>query len=98
MPRKRRLSETMPEGWYEAQLARQDGHCAICPNTPKSRRLHIDHDHQTGKVRGLLCYPCNRLLLGAGVRSDRLRAAADYLDSEGVLTEEVSCFGNAATT
>jgi hypothetical protein len=97
MPRKRRLSETMPDGWYEAQLARQDGHCAICPNTPKSRRLHIDHDHATGKVRGLLCFPCNRLLLGAGVKSDRLRRAADYLDSEGVVTEAVSCSMNAAT-
>lgn len=89
MPRKRRPSETMPEGWYEAQLARQGGHCAICPNTPKVRRLHIDHDHKTGKVRGLLCFPCNRFILGAGVRPERLRAAADYLESGGVIHEAI---------
>jgi hypothetical protein len=96
MPRKRRLSETMPEGWYEAQLARQGGHCAICPNTPKSRRLHIDHDHKTKVIRGLLCFPCNRFILMAGFKPERLRAAADYLEAGGVVTEEVSCFANAA--
>jgi hypothetical protein len=82
--RARRLSEIMPAGWYEAQLARQDGHCAICPNTPKSRRLHIDHDHKTGKVRGLLCFPCNRLLLHRGVTPTLLRAAAAYLEAPPV--------------
>lgn len=89
MPRPRRLSETMPEGWYEAQLARQGGGCAICASTPKSRRLHIDHDHKTGVVRGLLCFPCNRLLLGAHRDPARLRAAAAYLEMGGVVHEVV---------
>jgi hypothetical protein len=47
---------------YARLLAAQGGHCALCPNTPKTRRLHVDHDHATGKVRGLLCHRCNRAL------------------------------------
>jgi hypothetical protein len=38
---------------YARLLAAQDGHCALCPNVPKTRRLHVDHDHATGRVRGL---------------------------------------------
>lgn len=45
---------------YAALLAAQDGHCAMCPSEPKTRRLHVDHNHRTGKVRGLLCFRCNR--------------------------------------
>ena len=45
---------------YDAMFERQGGRCAICRRPPKSgRRLHVDHDHDTGKVRGLLCMPCN---------------------------------------
>jgi len=41
----------------------QNGLCAICENPPKGKRpLCIDHNHKTGKVRGLLCYACNRAL------------------------------------
>jgi hypothetical protein len=47
---------------YARLLEAQGGHCALCPNTPKTRRLHVDHDHATGKVRGLLCHRCNRAL------------------------------------
>jgi hypothetical protein len=45
---------------YFEMLERQGGHCALCPATPKTRRLHVDHDHKTGAVRGLLCHRCNR--------------------------------------
>jgi Recombination endonuclease VII len=44
---------------YDRLLAEQGGVCAICGATPKTRRLHIDHDHKTGRVRGLLCHRCN---------------------------------------
>lgn len=46
---------------YDEMLAAQGGHCALCPRRPKpTRRLDMDHNHQTMKIRGLLCVPCNR--------------------------------------
>lgn len=48
---------------YAALLAKQGGGCAICQATigevKRNRRLFVDHDHQTGEVRGLLCGRCN---------------------------------------
>ncbi len=66
---------------YARMLAEQGGHCALCPNTPKTRRLHVDHDHRTGAVRGLLCYPCNRALPAGKGREWFLRAY-DYLNPD----------------
>jgi hypothetical protein len=51
---------------YDALLEKQKGCCAICRAVPKTTRLAVDHDHQTGEVRGLLCKRCNHDLLGAG--------------------------------
>lgn len=47
---------------YDEMLAEQAGVCAICGNPPKKRRLYVDHDHDTGRVRGLLCAHCNSSL------------------------------------
>lgn len=44
---------------YEAILASQNGRCGICGNGPGGTRLHVDHDHQTLCIRGLLCGRCN---------------------------------------
>lgn len=49
---------------FAAMLKAQDGRCAVCgvtkPNGAKrQRRMFVDHDHETGKVRGLLCHGCN---------------------------------------
>lgn len=44
---------------YDLLLKRQGGVCAICGKPPKKTRLAVDHDHKTGKVRGLLCFYCN---------------------------------------
>lgn len=69
---------------YEAMLAEQDGGCAICGTTePKGsygKVFAIDHCHATGKVRALLCAPCNQTL--GFMRDDPalLRVAADYLE------------------
>ncbi len=67
---------------YTRLLAAQDGHCALCPNTPKTRRLHVDHDHATGEVRGLLCHRCNRAL-PTWVTAEWLRGAAVYVGTHG---------------
>jgi hypothetical protein len=66
---------------YEEMLARQGGVCAICRCSARGsdRRLHVDHDHATGRVRGLLCGPCNHAV---GLFKDdpaRLSRAATYL-------------------
>lgn len=53
---------------YDAMLVRQGGGCAVCGALPDGRRLHIDHDHETGKVRGLLCSGCNTAI--GGFRED----------------------------
>ena len=81
MPRKptRRAQLGLTIEQYEDRLAKQDGHCALCPATPKTRRLNVDHDHKTGKVRALLCNRCNRAL-PSWVTSAWLRDAAMYLD------------------
>jgi hypothetical protein len=63
---------------YERMLEAQGGGCAICGAKPKTRRLHVDHDHATGKVRGLLCHRCNRAL-PTWVTVSWLRDAIDYL-------------------
>lgn len=45
---------------YDQMFEEQNGICAICGGINKSgRRLHLDHDHKTGKIRGLLCGNCN---------------------------------------
>lgn len=66
---------------YERMLAEQGGGCAICARTPdeEGRRLHVDHDHETGLVRGLLCGNCNRGIGYLGDSHERISSAADYL-------------------
>lgn len=68
---------------YDAMLIAQDGVCAICGKTPweEEKRLAVDHNHETGRVRGLLCNNCNS---GIGYLQDNpglCRLAADYLDT-----------------
>lgn len=45
---------------FENFLASQGGLCAICERPLVDKKTHIDHCHDTGKVRGLLCGPCNQ--------------------------------------
>ena len=70
-------------GDYEAMLEEQNGGCATCGRLPSRISLHVDHDHKTHDVRGLLCMQCNN---GIGLLQESpelLRDAADYL--EGIL-------------
>jgi hypothetical protein len=68
---------------YEEMLAAQGGTCALCGGSdPKAARggaFAVDHCHETGKVRALLCSPCNKGIGLLGDDPDRLLAAAMYL-------------------
>lgn len=59
-----------------------DGVCWICrePEAVPGRSLSVDHCHQIGTVRGLLCTRCNQVLGRMKDRPDWLRRAADYLE------------------
>lgn len=77
---------TWPDGvGYDDLLALQKGRCAICGCTPQTRRLAVDHDHETGMVRGLLCSGekgCNHGLLGAARDNvETLKRAVYYLEN-----------------
>lgn len=65
---------------FAAMLAAQGGACAICQRIT-DRPLHVDHDHETGRVRGLLCYSCNAALGSFGDSPARLLSALAYLAS-----------------
>lgn len=58
----------------------QGGACAICRLEFGDKSPRIDHCHETGVVRGLLCMKCNSGLGMFGDRPERIQAALDYLD------------------
>lgn len=58
---------------YATISAFQGGVCAGCGDAPRGVRLAVDHCHKTGRIRGLLCWLCNR---AAGLLKDRAHAAA----------------------
>lgn len=72
---------------YNRMFAEQKGLCAICNNselsihnnTGKIMRLAVDHDHKTGKVRGLLCGQCNQALGKFKDDSELILKAYNYL-------------------
>lgn len=94
MARRRRVSvnaaitrKARTDGTYELLLEKQGGKCALpsCDKTPEtsaknSTRLDIDHDHSTGRIRGLLCRNHNLMLKRRISDSRLLRELADYLD------------------
>lgn len=73
---------------YNAQLKRQAHRCAICrrpesiksKRTGKPRRLAVDHDHVTGRLRGLLCHRCNVLVWALEDNHTTLAAIAKYIE------------------
>jgi hypothetical protein len=67
---------------YEALLTRQGGGCGICGRTPGKVSLHVDHDHETGEIRGLLCVGCNNALGQLHDDPVLLYRAADYVSSD----------------
>jgi hypothetical protein len=88
--KRRRHIKTMygvtPE-WYDAMMESQGGVCAICEQREtvmrfgKLKLLSVDHDHTTGKPRGLLCQGCNQGIGHLGEDIVRMEAAAQYLEA-----------------
>jgi hypothetical protein len=74
---------------YDALLHKQGGRCAICrgSHVGHGEHLHVDHDHSTGAIRGLLCAKCNTMLGLSGDSPEVLRAAIDYLRGTDGLQE-----------
>tara|TARA_Y100001963_G_C6560454_1_gene344053 strand:+ start:174 stop:653 length:480 start_codon:yes stop_codon:yes gene_type:complete len=64
---------------YERMLTEQKGVCAICGNGGGNKHLHVDHCHDTNKVRGLLCFNCNNALGNFKDNTDLLNRASMYL-------------------
>ena len=65
---------------YDAKLADQGGVCCICGREPRPDiSLHVDHNHETGELRGLLCFPCNVTIGLLREDHDHLSAVAQYL-------------------
>lgn len=69
--------------FYEKLYEKQEGKCAICgvKETILNRKLAVDHDHDTGKIRGLLCTNCNSILGYADDNIIILEKVIKYLGS-----------------
>jgi len=69
---------------YYLMFNAQEGCCAICGKPAElGKRLHIDHDHETGEVRSLLCMPCNTAIGLLKENPIVIRQAADYIEAGG---------------
>lgn len=74
---------------YNAMLFDQGERCAICKKQETSkfkgtgRSFSVDHCHETGKIRGLLCHRCNTSLGGFGDSVELLLTAVSYLSGHG---------------
>ena len=73
---------------YYAILGEQEGRCAVCcgPSGRESGYFDVDHDHATGKVRGLLCNSCNKVIV-ATHSPDWYLLAREYLMRPGKSTK-----------
>ena len=70
---------------YDRMFDEQGGSCAVCGTEDPGRkgRFHVDHNHSTGKVRGLLCMGCNTGLGALKDSPEVLLKAATYLLEQG---------------
>ncbi|WP_078869170.1 endonuclease VII domain-containing protein [Streptomyces sp. NRRL B-1347] len=72
---KRKYGLTMEE--RDEMIAEQKWLCVICLKAPPA---HVDHCHETGRVRGVLCFNCNSAIGKLGDDPDALRRAISYLE------------------
>lgn len=73
---------------YEALLDQQNGECFLCQKK-ETRNLAVDHNHVTGKVRRLLCGPCNQALGLFKDNSNVLKRAAVYVETDFKLPDDI---------
>ena len=79
--RHRQRTYSLSPDAFDAMVAAQQNRCAICDrDMGGGRQRHIDHCHDTGRVRALLCRQCNSALGYAEDSPERLRAMADYIE------------------
>lgn len=74
---------------YQILLDKQQGKCAICNQASESKRftrLHVDHNHDNGEIRGLLCSSCNTAIGLLKEDPQVLRNCIEYLKRGGQLT------------
>lgn len=72
----------MSKEQYNALVLAQNGVCAICKKPcALGRKLAVDHNHRTGKNRGLLCFNCNTGLGKFGDCQATLQRAMEYLNA-----------------
>jgi hypothetical protein len=66
---------------YAVILDKQGSVCKICGGVNSNgKKLSVDHDHVTGKVRGLLCYKCNTMLGLCNDNKDIIKRMLEYLE------------------
>lgn len=77
------LTEKEAEAEREKLSVKQEGKCGVCgkPESAFKFRLSVDHNHKTGQVRGLLCYRCNKFLVGRHTLESALKITK-YLEVE----------------
>ncbi|SRR6266550_3198804 len=79
---------------YNQISQNQKGVCAVCGASPKTRSLHVDHEHVKGYknmpaeqkklfIRGLLCFTCNWIFLARGISIEKARSMVSYLEAYG---------------
>lgn len=68
---------------YYAVLEAQNWSCAICGKVPSTTKLDVDHCHETGKFRGMLCKGCNTALGKFKDSPALLTRAIEYLERGG---------------
>ena len=67
---------------YKQMFENQNGQCLICKTTNptgKNKSFHVDHDHESNKIRGLLCHSCNLMIGQAKDNVQTLQSAIEYL-------------------
>lgn len=80
----RRRNYNLEPHEYNKLMEDSNNLCMICKEPPKTKSLHIDHDHKTGKVRGLLCHGCNTAIGLMKEDTNILQKAINYLNNSQV--------------